>query len=229
MGEFRDSGLREPSYLVRRADGQVIRLSSLLYWVAAAADGRPAAELADAVSARGGVQLGAEEVLYLAERRLAPIGVVDAGPRSATPVSSGRSAFALRLRARAIPPRVVRALAAGLAPLFWPPLVAAVVAGLVSVDAWLLLTGGLTGIAPHLLDPATMGVTLAFLLASAAFHECGHAAACRYGGARPGAIGVGLFLVWPAFYSDVTDAYRLGRGGRVRTDLGGVYSTPSRS
>lgn len=27
----------------------------------------------------------------------------------------------------------------------------------------------------------------------------------------------------PAFYTDVTDAYRLGRGGRLRTDLGGVY------
>jgi putative peptide zinc metalloprotease protein len=29
--------------------------------------------------------------------------------------------------------------------------------------------------------------------------------------------------VWPAFYTDVTDSYRLGRGGRIRTDLGGLY------
>ena len=36
-------------------------------------------------------------------------------------------------------------------------------------------------------------------------------------------MGVGLYLVWPAFYTDVTDSYRLGRGGRVRTDLGGLY------
>ena len=27
----------------------------------------------------------------------------------------------------------------------------------------------------------------------------------------------------PAFYTDVTDSYRLGRGGRLRTDLGGMY------
>ena len=40
---------------------------------------------------------------------------------------------------------------------------------------------------------------------------------------RPGAMGAGLYLVWPAFYTDVTDSYRLGRGGRVRTDLGGLY------
>ena len=29
--------------------------------------------------------------------------------------------------------------------------------------------------------------------------------------------------MWPAFYTDVTDSYRLGRGGRLRTDLGGLY------
>ncbi len=36
-------------------------------------------------------------------------------------------------------------------------------------------------------------------------------------------MGTGLYLVWPAFYTDVTDSYRLGRGGRLRTDLGGLY------
>ena len=36
-------------------------------------------------------------------------------------------------------------------------------------------------------------------------------------------MGVGLYLVWPAFYCDVTEAYRLDRPGRLRTDLGGVY------
>ena len=51
----------------------------------------------------------------------------------------------------------------------------------------------------------------------------GHAAAARYGGATPGVMGVGVYLVWPAFYTDVTDSYRLGRGGRLRTDLGGLY------
>src|SRR6202041_945392 len=60
-------------------------------------------------------------------------------------------------------------------------------------------------------------------IASALFHECGHAAGCRYGGARPGRIGVGLYLVWPAFFTNVTDSYRLSRAGRLRTDLGGLY------
>ena len=58
---------------------------------------------------------------------------------------------------------------------------------------------------------------------SGGFHEFGHAAAARYSGAEPGVIGAGLYLVWPAFYTDVTDSYRLGRWGRIRTDLGGLY------
>ena len=51
----------------------------------------------------------------------------------------------------------------------------------------------------------------------------GHAAAARSSGAEPGVMGAGLYLVWPAFYTDVTDSYRLGRAGRIRTDLGGLY------
>jgi putative peptide zinc metalloprotease protein len=60
-------------------------------------------------------------------------------------------------------------------------------------------------------------------LLSTAFHEFGHAAACRFSGARPGAVGAGVYFVWPVLFTNVTDAYRLGRIGRLRTDLGGIY------
>ena len=36
-------------------------------------------------------------------------------------------------------------------------------------------------------------------------------------------MGAGIYIVWPAFYTDVTDAYRLDRKGRLRVDLGGIY------
>jgi putative peptide zinc metalloprotease protein len=64
---------------------------------------------------------------------------------------------------------------------------------------------------------------IATLALAALFHECGHAAACAYGGARPGPIGMGIYLLFPVFYTDVTDSYRLDRAGRIRTDLGGLY------
>ena len=72
-------------------------------------------------------------------------------------------------------------------------------------------------------DPVDLLVVVGLTVISAAFHECGHATGCRYGGARPGRIGVGIYLVWPAFFTNVTDSYRLSRGGRLRTDLGGLY------
>jgi putative peptide zinc metalloprotease protein len=89
---------------------------------------------------------------------------------------------------------------------------------------WLFAVHGLgEGVRQTLVEPAVMLLVTGLLIASAAFHECGHAAACRYGGARPGEIGFGLYLVFPAFYTDVTDSYRLGRAGRVRADLGGLH------
>jgi hypothetical protein len=36
-------------------------------------------------------------------------------------------------------------------------------------------------------------------------------------------MGVGFYLVYPTFYMDVTDSYRLGRWDRLRTDLGGIH------
>ena len=97
-------------------------------------------------------------------------------------------------------------------------------AAFVAVCAWVLLEKGLASATRQAFDqPGLLMVVFALTVLSAGFHEFGHAAAARYGGATPGAMGVGLYLVWPAFYTDVTDSYRLGRGGRVRTDLGGLY------
>jgi putative peptide zinc metalloprotease protein len=74
-----------------------------------------------------------------------------------------------------------------------------------------------------LLHPGLFLPLFVAVVVSAALHEIGHAAACRYGGGHPGKMGCGLYLAWPAFYTDVTDAYRLSRRARLRTDLGGVY------
>ena len=132
--------------------------------------------------------------------------------------------LALRLKTSVVPERVVNAITKVFWPLFLPPVVVAVLGALVVLDVWLF---AFHGIAPSfrqtLYNPAFILLLLGLVVVSAAFHECGHATACRYGGARPGVMGVGIYIVWPAFYTDVTDAYRLGKGGRLRTDLGGVY------
>lgn len=61
------------------------------------------------------------------------------------------------------------------------------------------------------------------LLLSGLWHELGHTAACRYFNCPHGAIGFGLYFVFPAWYADVSKAWRLGPRQRAVVDLGGVY------
>src|SRR5256885_725141 len=132
--------------------------------------------------------------------------------------------LALKFKAAVVPAPAAQLVASIFRPLFGPPVVVAVRGGLVGLDIWVFFTHGVAqSFRDLLLHPSTMLVVMALIVVSAGFHECGHATACRYGGAKPGIIGAGIYIVWPAFYSDVTDAYRLGKGGRLRTDLGGVY------
>lgn len=54
-------------------------------------------------------------------------------------------------------------------------------------------------------------------------HELGHAAAVRRHGLAPGAIGTGIYWLFPVFYADVSIAWKLKRQQRVVVDLAGVY------
>lgn len=55
------------------------------------------------------------------------------------------------------------------------------------------------------------------------FHELGHAAACRRFECPHGNIGFALYFMFPAFYTDVTPAWRLPPLKRAVVDLGGIY------
>ncbi len=233
IGEYQGSGFQEPKYIVCRADGQVIQLPRLLYLLAANLDGqRDLAQVAAALSAEFGRVVQPQQVSYLIDNRLRPVGIVAADPGAQSggaPTMKLKSdpLLALKFRVGVVPERAVWRIAAVFQPMFWPPVVLTALAVFVVLDVAIIAQGGLGKIVPSALalvyQPALTLLVLAMVLASAAFHECGHVTACRYGGARPGKMGFGLYLVWPALYSTVTDSYRLSRAGRLRTDLGGVY------
>ncbi len=71
--------------------------------------------------------------------------------------------------------------------------------------------------------PRLLAAAFGLTLVAVVFHELGHAAACHHGGGRPGRIGAAVFMMVPAFFTNVTDSYRLSRTARIRTDLGGIY------
>src|SRR6059058_5915008 len=225
IGKYEGSGFKEAPYIARRSDGQVIQLAPLLYLIAELADGeRTNEEIAAAASEAIKRGVSADNVRQLVDERLRPLGVIAPADGSEPELQKADPLLALKLRAALVPERVVNAVTKAFKPLFFPPVVLAVLGGLAALDVWLFAYHGVAqSLRQVLYSPALLMMMLGLVILSAAFHECGHATACAYGGARPGVMGAGLYIVWPAFYTDVTDAYRLGKGGRLRTDLGGVY------
>ena len=224
LGAYQDPGYREPPSLVRRPDGQIIQMSPLLYGVARYIDGvRSSAAIAELLSADLGRTLSADQVRFLLSAKLLPLGVVavDGAPAVAP---RANPLLALRARCTLLPEQVANAAGTLLRPLFRWPLVVAVVASVLALDYWMFAVHGL-GQSLHqvLRDPVDLLVVVGLSVVSALFHECGHASGCRCGGARTGVIGFGIYLVWPSFFTNVTDSYRLSRAGRLRTDLGGLY------
>lgn len=226
LGPVQGSGLRDVAYLVRRSDDQVVQLSELLHLVVVHVEPpRPAADVAADVSAAYGRTLTVDGLEHLVTTRLQPLALVlpEESEEVARPVRA-RPILALAVKATLLSKRWTRRVASVLAPLLWTPLVLAALVGLVVADVVLLTSGGFWPAVTELFtSPTTVLLIYVLLTLAAVVHELGHAAACRYSGADPGEIGFGIYIVFPAFYTDVTDSYRLGRAGRVRTDLGGLY------
>ena len=224
IGEMVGSGYRVPPSLVRRVDGQTIQLTPLLYATLREIDGhRTTAEVAAAVSDSTGRTVSAENVqLFVGQLR--PLGLL-AGADGAEPTLKKRNPLlGLRFRYAVTDPERTRKLTDPFRFLFRTWMVIPVLVAFVVVCWWVFFRKGLASAAYDAFErPGLLILVFAVTVVSAGFHEFGHAAAARYGGATPGVMGFGLYLVWPAFYTDVTDSYRLGRGGRLRTDLGGLY------
>lgn len=229
LGRYQGSAYEHPTYLVRRDDNQVIHISHLLYLVLLLIDGhRELSEITDELTTELGRQVVPANVEYLIDQKLRPLGLMASGIGDDREEALTRSKplLALRYRTRVIPPQMHRGITTVLQPLFWPPIVLLVLGGLLAVNIWLFGTqGGPLAHAARTLPfhPNLFLLVTVLVLFSGFFHELGHATATRYSGGSPGVMGVGIYLAWPAFYTDLTDSYRLDRRGRLRCDLGGVY------
>ncbi|MDG5804782.1 hypothetical protein P9869_19325 [Streptomyces ossamyceticus] len=237
MGEFVGSGYRHPPHLVHRFDGQVIHLPDLLYETARILERQQAEatrsgdgphlldRVARELSRTTGRTFTADHVAFVLDNKLAPLGITTRSDGTLADFAQAEHPFlGLRYRAALVSENAAWIIAGIFSWLFQPVLVLMAVATFLATEIWLFSTqdAGLA-LTQVMYDPGGILTMVGLALASAAFHEVGHAAACRYGKIRPGAMGCGIYLVWPAFYTDVTNSYRLGRGGRLRTDLGGVY------
>ena len=222
LGPIHGSGYREGAALVRRADGQMVQLGPLMYGLLECADGdRDRAALATAMSEQLGRQLDVEHVDALAEK-LAAQGLLAGTEHHAPPKRN--PLLALRWKVLVTDPVLTRRVTAPFTFLFSPLIMWPILAGFGGVFWFVLFHKGVASATSQAFNgPGLLLLVFALAVASAGFHELGHASACRYGGATPGGMGMGMYLVWPSFYTDVTDSYRLPRRARLRVDLGGLY------
>jgi putative peptide zinc metalloprotease protein len=234
LGEVQGSGFVGQQWLVQ-FEGRFVQLSELLYRIAEHLDGRRTlAEIAVAVAAVTTWEVEADDVAYLLRNRLIPLGfILTETERAAGAVAnanrpqSAPSLLFLQLRRAVFGEQTIEPIARVLQVLFAPPVLIPVLVAIAVAHGGVLVDGldeGLMGLVETLLyTPGLMLASLGMMFVTGFVHEFGHAAALRYGGGRARSIGVGIYLMDPAFYTDVTDSYRLGRGARLRTGFGGIY------
>lgn len=224
-GEMTESAFVTPPWLIDRGGAGYLQVSRLLYRIAELCDGNRDHEQIAAAITEAGEPVQAATIRRLVGGMLVPSGVVlDARGEAATPPARARSPLALAGRMKMLGPGAIDPLTGVLKLLFLPPIVAAVVLAALASRVWLYFINGVAGPAHDTLyHPIDLVVLFALVVFSAGFHEFGHAAALRYGGGRVRGMGVGLYLIYPAVYTDVTENYRLSRWSRVRTDLGGFH------
>jgi putative peptide zinc metalloprotease protein len=222
---MRESAFENPPWLIDRNGEGYVQVTELLYRIAEVLDGEHTFdEIATHAAEATGRSITGENVRQLVESQFARKGLVPFADGRLAPVATGRSLLQLSMRVRAFDGQTIDPLVRVLRWLYWPPVLVLGICASLAVEAWLYLVHGVaSGVHDALYAPGLLLVILVATILSAGFHELGHAAALRYGGGFPRSMGAGLYLVYPAFYTDVSDNYRLGRWARVRTDLGGFY------
>ena len=230
IGRLEGSGYQGDQWLVAR-DGRFIQVPELLFRIVEQlqGDGLTGSQVAAAVTEASPWAVTADQVEHVVRTKLQPLGLLQcADPESETPEPGprrpGRSPFQLFLKRQIVGPRTAEPVARALRWLFKPSIVVAVLVLAATVHVWLYAIRGATGSLTQIINhPGLLLAVVVTVLAAAWFHEWGHAAALSYGGGRVRGMGAGFYTAFPAFYTDVTDGYRLPRQDRVRTDLGGPY------
>lgn len=233
VGVLPGSGFDSTQFLVRRG-AQFVQVTELLFRTVEAIDGRRTyAEIASRLTEITDWAVTAEIARVLVEEKLAPLGLVTtrgaasaAGdPVAAVPAKAeDRSILSVQAPVTILGARGIERVASVTHRLFAPALAVPLLALVLGAHIWLYLAHGVVnGLLAVLYAPGLLLVVFGLIVVAGVVHEFGHASGLRRGGARAASMGVGLYLVYPAFFTDVTQSYGMPRADRLRTDLGGIY------
>jgi putative peptide zinc metalloprotease protein len=228
-----DSSALEPTYLVELSDGRRLQISNLLYQLLNLCDGkRPLGEIAQVLSGHFCEEISENQIEQFIKAKLLPQGLFqEARDRSticSRPPSIRRLALQLlqfQLRIPLFSKRRLDSITRFTQYLYARPVVIAMLALVVLVH--LLTYWQAPRIVPYFrlqdLSVKIYGPLFVLVLFGSLWHEVGHLSACRRFNCEHGKLGIGLYVIWPVFYVDVSAAWRLPRRQRMVVDLGGFY------
>jgi putative peptide zinc metalloprotease protein len=223
-GQTKESAFVDPPWLLERPGSGYVQVSALVHQIAELANGQNTYDDIAKKITDNGTPVSPPTIKRLIGGLLIPRGLVEKADGSVADVGQGSSLLALNLRNEVLHPAQVQPIARALSVLYWPPLMVALLAVAALVHVWIYVVHGIgQSTRDAIYAPIAFMVVLLLTVVAAVFHEFGHASALSRGGGEVRGLGVGFYLVYPAFYSDVTPNYRLGRWARIRTDLGGFY------
>lgn len=227
IGRAKDSGYKKPIYLIRTQDKKFIQLTSLLFYIVVALkENKDLIEAASSVSNFVNKYVDVQTIEILIKEKLAPLGIIiDSNSQNKIQVKTAPDLLlGLKFRFTLLSENTTNVIADIFRLLYFPPVVLIILLSFLVLNIWFFSMHSINAVFHQILNqPFFFLLVLTLLIVSSLFHEIGHAAACKYGGGKAGRIGTGLYLIWPAFFTDVTDVYRLNRAAKLRTDLGGIY------
>jgi hypothetical protein len=225
-GKISGFAFKEQQWLVQ-VDGEFIQMTEVLYRLAEQIDGSTRIDgIAAALTNETEWLVSADDVRALIRSQLIPLNLIkgcEASGASQTRPDKP-SPLDVNLRFAALSERQIKPVADVLKHLCALPVVATMLATAGAAHWWLYRMHGISRAFNDMVyTPGGLLLVLALVLLAAVFHEFGHASALRRNGGTATAMGFGFYLMYPAFYTDVSDGYRLGRWARAWTDLGGIY------
>jgi hypothetical protein len=228
-----DSSSVEPTYVVKTAEGKSYVVSEKLRNLLLLFDGRRTlSDIAKIVSNQQETQVSGEQMNNVLAAYIDRFGLIEEvreGPLSAPDEAPHRVStrgktkpFDFIFRLPLIPARVAAPVVDRLTWLFTPRTAVVGVAAIVLAHVafyqnWLVSRPAISFSSTDFLIFYALG------LGTALFHELGHASACRAFRCEHGPIGLLLYIIFPAFYVNLSNAWRLRGKQRAVIDVGGIY------
>ena len=210
-----DSSEKKTNYLLAGEGGAYISLSARAYYLLEKRhSGATFEEIAEDLNRNREEPISPEQVEEACEKIVSRLQSIEE--------KSGRRLPGFLFRKQLIPENIVQRIA-GLFVFAFHPAFVVLALGMSAYAVY--LGAGMMGDRGGRIDftPGQFWMGYGLCILSILVHEIGHASACMRFGALPSHIGLTLYLIFPALYSNVTSAWELKRWQRVVVDISGAY------